>query len=133
MIGNTDFRVRRLHNVELLQMANGDYRADRVRLRFLGRGERALRHRRSAASAIRTVRDRLYRGYCVPTSTYPKVFTLFNAKKDSIYALYQGPDRQAAAPTIVDETLKYFDDFYKTINNPKSAKNDIMDACVGKI
>jgi hypothetical protein len=31
----------------------------------------------------------------------------------------------------VDETLKYFDDFYKTINDPKKAKDEIKDQCLG--
>ena len=68
------------------------------------------------------MRDRLYRGYCVPTEDIPKVFALFNAKKDSIYALYHDPIGKLLPPDIVDETLKYFDEFYKTINNPKDAE-----------
>jgi len=35
-------------------------------------------------------------------------------------------------PDLVTETLKYFDDFYKTIDNPKNAKSDIIEACGGK-
>jgi hypothetical protein len=32
----------------------------------------------------------------------------------------------------VDETLRYFDEFYKTINDPRAAKSHIIDACMGK-
>ena len=81
---------------------------------------------------IGTVRDRLYRGYCVPEDVYPRVFALFNAKKDAIYALYHDPIGKLLPPGTVDETLKYFDDFYKTINDPKRAKGDILDACLGR-
>jgi len=81
---------------------------------------------------IQNVRQRIYRGYCVPAEEYPKVFALFNAKKDSIYALYHDAVGKLLRPQIVDETLSYFDQFYKTINDPRAAKNDIIDACLGK-
>ena len=31
--------------------------------------------------SVKRVRDRLYRGYCVPPETYPKVVALFNAEE----------------------------------------------------
>jgi hypothetical protein len=131
MIGNTDFGFGSLHNVELIQMNNGDYIPVVYDFDFSG----AVNTRYATVDPqfrIRTVRDRLYRGYCVPKEQYPKVFAVFNAKKDSIYALYKDSLGALLRPAIVDETLKYFDEFYRTINNPKSAKNDIIDACVGK-
>ncbi len=131
MIGNTDFAFGALHNVELIQMPNGDYWPVVYDFDFSG----AVNARYATVDPQlrnRTVRERLYRGYCVPNEQYPKVFALFNAKKDSIYALYKDSIGVLLHPAIVDETLKYFDEFYKTINNPKYAKNDIMDACFGK-
>lgn len=131
MIGNTDFAFGALHNAELIQMANGDYWPVVYDFDFAG----AVNTRYATVDPQlrnRTVRDRLYRGYCVPNEQYPKVFALFNEKKDSIYALYRDSLGSLLRPQIVEETLKYFDEFYKTINNPKSAKNDIIDACVGK-
>jgi len=131
LIGNTDFGFGSLHNVELIQMANGDYVPVVYDFDFSG----AVNARYATVDPqfrIRSVRDRLYRGYCVPNEQYPKVFALFNAKKDSIYALYKDSLGTLLRPAIVDETLKYFDDFYRTINNPKSAENEIIDACVGK-
>jgi len=131
MIGNTDFAFGALHNIELMQMANGDYLPIAYDFDFSG----AVNARYATVDPQlknRTVRDRNYRGYCVPNEEYPKVFALFNAKKDSIYALYKDSLGALLRPGIADETLKYFDEFYKTINNPKYAKNDIIDACFGK-
>ena len=130
MIGNTDFAFGALHNVELIQMANGDYWPVVYDFDFSG----AVNARYATVDPqlrIRAVRDRLYRGYCVPKETYPKVFALFNEKKDSIYALYKDSLGSLLKPDIATETLKYFDDFYRTINNPKLAKNEIIDACIG--
>lgn len=131
MIGNTDFAFGALHNVELIQMANGDYLPVVYDFDFSG----AVNTRYATVDPqlrIRTVRDRLYRGYCVPNEEYPKAIAVFNAKKDSIYALYKDSLGTLLRPAIREETLKYFDEFYNTINNPKSVKSDIIDACIGK-
>jgi hypothetical protein len=81
---------------------------------------------------IRTVRDRLYRGYCAPETAYPKAFAVFDGKKEAIYGLYHDKIGALMPPKLVEETLKYFDEFYKTIDNPKNAKSDIIEACGGK-
>jgi hypothetical protein len=81
---------------------------------------------------IRTVRQRLYRGYCVADSIYPKVFELFNAKKNDIYGLYSDKIGALMDPKVVKETLEYFDEFYKTINNPRDAKDLIINSCYGR-
>jgi hypothetical protein len=131
MIGNTDFALGALHNAELLATKTGDYMPVVYDFDFSG----AVNARYATVDPrlpIRSVRIRLYRGFCVPKETYPKVFALFNAKKDSIYALYRDPIGKLLRPGLADETLKYFDDFYKTINDPRAAKDDIMDRCLGK-
>jgi hypothetical protein len=81
---------------------------------------------------IRSVRDRLYRGYCAPDSSYKKAFAVLDAKKDAIYGLYKDQVGSLLAKDVVEESLKYLDEFYKTIDNPKSAKSDIIGACLGK-
>ena len=131
MIGNTDFALSALHNAELLGRKNGDYVPVVYDFDFSG----AVNARYATPDPrlrIQHVRDRVYRGYCVPPEQYPKVFALFNEKKDSIYALYHDRVGKLLRPQIVDETLAYFDDFYRTINDPRAAKNDIIEACLGK-
>ena len=131
MIGNTDWGIGGLHNVELYQMPNGDNWPVVYDFDFSG----AVNARYATVDpklSVRRVRDRLYRGYCVPKEYYPRVFDVFNAKKDSIYALYKDSLGKLLKKDIADETLQYFDDFYKTINNPRSVKQEIMDACLGR-
>jgi hypothetical protein len=132
LIGNTDFSIAGLHNAELLAKANsGDVIPIVYDFDFSG----AVNTRYATTDPrlrIRMVRQRLYRGYCVPDSVYTPIFALFNAKKDSIYGLYSDKIGQLMDPKIVKETLEYFDEFYKTINNPGDAKNEIMKACIGR-
>ena len=130
MIGNTDFALGALHNAELFASTNGEYWPIVYDFDFSG----AVNARYATVDphlTIRTVRDRVYRGYCVPLDTYAPVFDLFNAKKDSIYALYRDPVGKLLNARDVSETLHYFDDFYQTINDRQSAKSYIMDACLG--
>src|SRR5262249_49778717 len=121
MIGNTDWSVTALHNVEIMQLqSNGDYWPVIYDFDFSG----AVNARYAIPDErlhIRNVRQRLYRGYCVKDpEAYPKVYAQFNAKKDSIYALYRDPLGKLLKPDVVKETLEYFDDFYKVINDPRS-------------
>jgi hypothetical protein len=59
--------------------------------------------------------------------TFEPVFALFNKLKPEIYSLYQNC-------TLLDEkyiksTLKYFDEFYETINNPKKVQTEFGYPC----
>ncbi len=129
MIGNTDFSVSGLHNAEVLGMNLGDYYPVVYDFDFSG----AINARYATVDPslpIKRVRDRLYRGYCVPDDVYREVVQRFNAKKDSIYALYHDPIGKLIKPDIVKETLEYFDEFYKTLNDKRSFKRDIADECV---
>ncbi len=132
LIGNTDWSISGLHNVELFARNDGNDPFPIARdFDFAG-----LVNARYATVdprlPIRTVRSRLYRGYCAPNEEYPKAFALFDAKKEAIYGLYHDKVGSLLPPDLVTETLKYFDDFYKTIDNPKNAKSDIIEACAGK-
>jgi hypothetical protein len=130
LVGNTDYSMAGLHNIELFTRADGTDPVPVARdFDFAG-----LVNTRYATPDprlhIRTVRDRLFRGYCAPDAEYPKAFAVFDARKDAIYALYHDKIGALLQPKIVDETTKYLDDFYKTIDNPKNAKSDIIEACL---
>ncbi|HEY2856074.1 MAG TPA: hypothetical protein VGJ18_24755 [Gemmatimonadaceae bacterium] len=128
-IGNTDWSVNGLHNVEVIDTQLG-YVPVAYDFDFSG----AVNTRYATVDPrlpIHRVRDRLYRGYCVPLESYPPAYALFNAKRDSIYALYRDSLGQLIKGDRVKETLEYFDDFYKTINDPRVAKHEIEDRCLG--
>lgn len=131
MIGNTDFALNALHNAELLATPLGEYVAVVYDFDFSG-AVNARYAVTDASLSIKRVRDRLYRGFCVPTDAYPEAIAKFNAKKDSIYALYSDPIGKLLTPATATETLKYFDEFYRIINDPRSLKREVVDACLRK-
>lgn len=127
-VGNSDFSIRALHNAVLVLKDMQHYPVARD---FDWSG--AVNPRYATPSPIlriRSVTDRIMRGYCAPPEEYEKVFALFREKKDAIYALYRDPVMAPMKPNVVAQTLKYFDDFYATINDPRRAKRDIVDACL---
>jgi hypothetical protein len=130
-IGNTDFGFGGLHNGELLANNMGDVIPVAYDFDYAG----AVNARYATPDArfnLRSVRDRLFRGYCVPDVEFEKAFALFRDKKAAIYALYGDAVGKLMQPDVVRDTRKYYDEFYETINSPRSAKRDIIDACLGR-
>jgi hypothetical protein len=78
------------------------------------------------------VRRRLFRGYCTGADSYARAFALFNQKKPQIYALYDDDIGKLMDRGTVKETLRYFDEFYETINDPRSAKRSIIEPCLAR-
>ena len=129
MIGNTDFSISALHNMELLFREDGSVFPIAYDFDFAG----AVNARYAVPDAklsITNVRTRLFRGYCSNADSYAKVFALFNEKKPEIYALYRDDVGKLLDQGTVKETLRYFDDFYETINNVRSAKRSIIGSCI---
>ena len=129
-VGNTDFSIAGLHNVALLQRDTSyfpvayDYDwSGAVNTRYAGPSPLLM-------NQIRRVTDRLMRGYCAEPANFEKVFALFKEKKDAIYALYRDSIGTTMKPNIADRTLKFFDDFYETINDPGQAKRFIIRSCL---
>ena len=131
MIGNTDFSVAGLHNVELFFTAEGNVLPVAYDFDFAG----AVNARYAAPDeklGLANVRERRFRGYCNDAESYEKVFALFKEKKPEIYALYSDDIGKLMDQGTVKETLRYFDDFYQTINDPRMARRSIIQSCVNR-
>ena len=128
MIGNTDWWMARpkIHNVKLVAMPNGNIKPVPYDFDYCG-----VVNANYATPAeklpISSVRERYFRGYCRLPGTYEKTVEIFNTNKNEIYALYSDfpylDDRQKKI------TLKYYDDFYEIVNDPKKIKRNIYDKC----
>jgi hypothetical protein len=130
-IGNTDFSEAALHNVELF--FNNDGMASPIAFDFDFAGAVNARYATPDPSLrLPNVRQRLFRGYCSEPDAYAKVFALFNEKKPEIYGLYSDAVGMLMDRGTARETLKYFDEFYETINNPRAAKRSIIEACLAR-
>lgn len=130
LIGNTDFAEAALHNIEIVGQETGSFIPVAYDFDWSGTVNAHYAFPDSRLGT-RTVRDRIYRGFCHPADEFTKAATLFNAKKDSIYGLYSDQIGKLLQPNIVKETLEYYDEFYKTLNDPRSFKRGIIEACLG--
>jgi hypothetical protein len=131
MIGNTDFSISALHNMELFFRNDGGVLPIAYDFDFAG----AVNARYAAPDVklnLPNVRQRLFRGYCADADSYAKVFTLFKEKKPEIYALYNDEIGKLMDQSTVKETLRYYDEFYKTINDARSAKRSIIESCISR-
>src|SRR5437773_657551 len=129
MIGNTDWSVWGLHNIKLLEDSAGVMRP--VPYDFDWSGVIAPPYARpDARLPIESVRQRLFRGACRSPEEFAAQFDKFQAKKDAIYALYR--NEPALSPKRAEQSLRYYDDFYKTIGNPGRIKYEFLRACGNK-
>jgi hypothetical protein len=127
-VANTDFSINGLHNAELYIKPDGNVVPVPVDFDFSG----AVNARYASVDpslSVTHVRDRLFRGYCASADEYAPIFAKFNEKKSDIYALYHDDVGKLLKPDVVDQTLKYFDDFYRTINDKRAARREILENC----
>lgn len=130
-IGNTDFSVNRLHNVELF--VGNDATVSPIAYDFDFAGAVNARYAIPDEKVpILNVRQRIFRGYCSDAASYEKVFALFNEKRPEIYALYNDSIGKLMDRGKAKDTLRYYDEFYKTINDGRAAKESIIKACIGR-
>lgn len=128
-IGNPDWSAAHLHNAEIVR--DTLFRNILVPYDFDFAGAvNTLYAVPDSLLPIKSVRERLFRGHCAPADVYARVFALFNEKKGAIYALYGDQIGRLLRPGTVKETLAYFDGFYRTINSPRLAQREIVDACL---
>jgi hypothetical protein len=129
MIGNTDFSFRGLHNTELVAMNDGTLVPVVYDFDFSGVVD-APYATVDAQFGVKSVRDRVFRGFCAHREAFPAAAQLFQQKKDAIYALYHDEIGKLMDSGRVDQTLRFFDKFYESIETPRQA-NRVFDGCVG--
>lgn len=127
LIGNTDWSVAALHNIVLIEDTTGVISPVPYDFDWSGLISPPYAFPDSRLG-IRTVRERLYRGYCRTPAELAPHFAAFNAVKDSIYALYRG--QEGLEPGRVEDALGYYDEFYRTINDPRRMRRAFIDSCV---
>lgn len=127
MVGHTDWSLPAEHNVELVE-EKGTNNVIPVPYDFDLAGLVNTHYAKpSPQLKIRSVRDRLYRGYCAPLAELEPVFELYRSKKKDIYALVDGfqylRDKQR------EKVRSYLDGFYKILDDPNLIKKSFQDDC----
>ncbi len=118
MIGNTDWSVPFLHNIKLLDKRDSIF-AVPYDFDYSGIIE-AKYARPPAVLNLYSVRQRLYRGLAYSPAVFQQVLNNFRRVKPQIYALYEGNPQLNEG--YIKRTIKYLDEFYKIIDDPKLFK-----------
>jgi hypothetical protein len=129
LIGNTDWSVQYLQNIKLIATDSLSVPST-VPYDFDHSGLVNAPYAKPAEELfLATVRERRYRGYCVQdVKKFDNVIAHFNGLKEQIYALYQ--DNVLLEESYVKSTIRYFDDFYKVINEPKLLAREFQYPCL---
>ncbi|MBW7932005.1 MAG: hypothetical protein H3C62_00060 [Gemmatimonadaceae bacterium] len=126
MAGNTDFSVSALHNITLLKDSTGMVHA--VPFDFDWSGAVNARYAFPDKSLpIRQVVERMWRGDCRPAAELAPSFEHFKARRtalDSAYTTLEG-----MTPVVRNRLQRYFDDFWKAIENPRVAAVEFKRTC----
>ncbi len=121
LIGNNDWSVPGLHNIKLFTKPGRWYLPVPYDFDHAGIVEAPYALPPPQLDlGITTVRERAYRGLDYSPEIFKQVFDKFNSIKPQLYALYEGNPH--LEPKYIKRTLKYFDDFYEEINDPKAIK-----------
>lgn len=128
LVGNTDWSVQYLQNIKLLksdsfpQLITVPYDFDHsgiVNAPYAHPAEELL---------MKSVQERRYRGYCIKDlKVFESSIALYNKLKNDIYKLFINCSLLDAK--YVKSVTKYLDEFYATINNPKSWQKDFAYPC----
>ncbi len=126
LIGNTDWSVPALHNIRVVQgldMIPRPFAYD-----FDWSGLVSTRYATpDPRFAIRSVKDRLYRGPCLSTTDLVKVLDLFRSKRADIMKLYE--DAKALDVAYFQFVQGYLTDFFRSIDSPEVVKSAIVARC----
>jgi hypothetical protein len=126
MIGNTDWSVAGLHNIVPIRDSTSTIFP--VPYDFDWSGVIWPPYAQpDARLGIATVRQRIFRGACRTPADLAPVFARFTALKDSIYGLYRV--QPGLEPERVKQALEYYDEFYKTINDPGKVDREFIRSC----
>ncbi|MCF6239849.1 MAG: hypothetical protein L3J74_00725 [Bacteroidales bacterium] len=124
MIGNTDWSVKALHNIKLISFEKSQ-KPIAVPYDFDQSGLVNAAYALPAEHLnIQSVKTRVYNGFYQPIEVLQPVLDIFFQNKEKIYqAVYSV---QGLKKRYIDETIKYFDQFYKTIDHPKKFKYELI-------
>ncbi|MBT8132328.1 MAG: hypothetical protein KJO35_08670, partial [Gammaproteobacteria bacterium] len=81
----------------------------------------------SESTGLQSVRKRAYRGLCPLQGDLDSTLQKFRDNKDAIYALFN--QQPGLSKGTLKKTTIYLDQFYKTINDPRRVKRNIIDRC----
>jgi len=127
LIGNTDWSVWGRHNIAIVSDTT-THRLFALPYDYDFSGAVNAPYATPAEQLpIKTVRERVYRGYCQPDSVLAPALARFRVAKDSMYAAVRGVD--GLDPRDAKSILSYFDEFFTMIDNRGAADREFVRRC----
>jgi len=128
MIANYDWSVPGLHNIKLFKYNEKQRLPFAVPYDFdycgLVNANYAIP---PEELAIKSVTERLFRGYCRSKAEYERTFERFRQKKEAIYSLIG--DFPYLEQRDKKEMLAFLDEFYRIIGNEREVQYFFLDNC----
>lgn len=128
MIGNTDWSIQYRHNMKIIFLED---RKEFIAVPYdfdLAGVVSSPYAVPAAALQLRSVRERVYRGYCLDDlDKLQPIFRQFRLLKPEIYVtLTRNPLLEKA---YIDWAIEYFDEFFEVIDNPKKSSTVFSYPC----
>lgn len=76
---------------------------------------------------LRSVRQRKYRGFCVPEEVMQDTLALFSARKSDLLAVAGDPE--VLGERNAKKSVDYLEDFYEVIEDPRKLRQNITESC----
>lgn len=128
MIGNTDWSIPNLHNVKLMMDTIPGKLPIAVPYDFDWCGiVNAPYAKPNPMFETSSVRQRVYRGFCVPNEEFQAAVNVFNSQKDNIYQLLQ--NFELLNEKEKEKCFKYMEDFFDILSDPSSIEREIIAYC----
>ena len=81
----------------------------------------------SANLKIKSVRKRLYRGYCQDIEGFKNSFSVFQQHRGAIFDLYN--NQEGLTSSSLKKTLSYLENFYESISNEDKIASEFIKRC----
>lgn len=126
MIGNTDWSVHARHNIKLIFLAQTN-KPVAIPYDFDYAGAVNTDYATPNYYPIDNVRDRYYLGECRSETHYTEIFDFYLSKEKELLAHCEQADY--LPEHAKKDIIKYFDNFFDVLRNPKSARYNITVNC----
>lgn len=126
MVGNTDFSLVHFHNIKLFRSAELMYFPIAYDFDWSGLVD-ASYAKPDPLLNTRSVRQRVYRGFCRPNVDFAPILAGISERRGAIEELFA--TQEGLDPRSRDRLTDYLGEFFETIDEPREADREIIGAC----
>lgn len=126
MIGNTDFSIVNFHNTELVRLPDGTYHPIPYDFDFSGLVD-APYAMPAPILGTRSVRERVYRGFCRPGTDLAPLFDAVLANRQRFAQIFR--NQPELDPKRAERAIRYLDEFFATAESRRARQALIERRC----